>query len=516
MSNSQSLGERELYDEIKRLINIEDVMHTLDSCDFFKDKYLKQTFRTTNRFKIDKIHRNYSIPLKKSFENRLIKERKNSIKFSSYNNSSAIPSVLQLSNFEEQKPKLKYFTMGSLQNPDQFEGWSPEKMYKWWYDLRISGIPKLKWKILDAVFFLFINQISCICNSYIKYGIKDNSSNKKVLEEELKLLSEYFRLLDNFYKSGGEYGKLFNTHISFCNWFQFRIRYDEQFMSYVEYQNQNESIFKLFNKKNENRIHHTWHRETYSNKSRIIDELRILANDKNSFYLILFTSYFQSPSKFISLYSFPVITAVGVPHKSHNSGYYSPFSQIEHDIFGHNEMLLEYLKFLYNQQNPHDIDIFRKKMIFLQLLSNKKNSDAQLLFWYIIHEIEFDIENSIINKLIPVEIPQINWSSLSTKERYEVRENIRKKKNEYLKKIKSDILSKYTANVNKKLKFLYIKDENIYKFFDIEILLEQLKLIKIFLKELTPEEKKKASLKIINNIDVLIETCEETIEIIKN
>lgn len=113
MSNSQSRGERELYDEINRLINIEDVMYTLDSCDFFKDQYLKQTFKTTNRFKIDKIHRIHSIPLKKSFENRLIKEGKNSIKFSSYNNSSAIPPVLQLSNFEEQKPKLKYFTMGS-------------------------------------------------------------------------------------------------------------------------------------------------------------------------------------------------------------------------------------------------------------------------------------------------------------------------------------------------------------------------------------------------------------------
>ena len=104
MSNSQ----RELYDEIIKLIDIPNVMHILDSSDFFKDQYLKQTFRTTNRFKIDKIHRTTSVPLKKSLENRLIKEGKNTIKYSSYNNSTK-ETELQLSNFVEQKPKLKYF-----------------------------------------------------------------------------------------------------------------------------------------------------------------------------------------------------------------------------------------------------------------------------------------------------------------------------------------------------------------------------------------------------------------------
>ena len=408
--------------------------------------------------------------------------------------------------------------MGSLQNPDQFEGWSPEKMYYWWLKLRTSGIPKLKWKILDAVFFLFINQISCICNSYIKYGIKNNSNNKNIFKKELELLDEYFILLDDFYKSGGEYGQLLDTHIAFCNWFQFRIRYDRQFKSYVEYQNQNDSIFKLFNKKNENKIIYTWSRETYSNKNANIHELREYINNEINFYLILFTSYFQSPSKFISLYSIPVITVVGVPHKSHNANFYSPFSQIGHDFFGHSNMLLKYLIFLYNQKIPNDINIFRKKMMFLQLLSNKKDSDAQLLFWYIIHELEFQIEYFIIDRLIPEqEIEKINWSSLSKNEKDKVRKKIRITKEEYLRKIKSGILlSKHTANVNKKLQYLKIKDENIYKFFDIEILLEQLKLMKIFLEELTPEEEKKALPKIIDNINVLISTCEETLEIVKN
>jgi hypothetical protein len=517
MSNLQI--ERELYDEIRKLIDIPYVMHILDSSDFFKDQYLKQTFKTTDRFKIDKIHRTTSVPLKKSLENRLIKEGKNSIKFSSYNNSTK-ENVLQLSNFVEQKPKLKYFTMGSKQNPDQFEGWIPEKMYNWWFKLRTSGIPKLKWKILDAVFFLFINQISCICNSYIKYGIKNNSNNKNFLREELELLSEYFRLLDDFYKSGGKYGKLLDTHISFCNWFQYRIRNDKQFKSYVEYQNQDESIFKLFNKKNENKIIYTWSHETYSNKNAAIHKLREYINNENNFYLILFTSYFQSPSKFISLYSIPVITVVGVPHKSHNAEFYSPFSQIGHDFFGHSNMLLKYLIFLYDQKIPNDIDIniFRKKMMFLQLLSNKKDSDAQLLFWYIIHELEFGIKYSVINRLIPEqEIEKINWSSLSTNEKFKIRKNIIIKREEYLKKIQSGILSKHTANVNKKLQYLKMNyEKNIYKFFDIEILLEQLKLMKIFLIELTPEEKKQALSKIIHSIDVLIETCEETIRIERN
>ncbi len=46
--------------------------------------------------------------------------------------------------------------------------------------------------------------------------------------------------------------------------------------------------------------------------------------------------------------------------------------------------------------------------------------------------------------------------------------------------------------------------------------MEQLKLMKIFLEELTPEEEKKALPKIIDNINVLISTCEETLEIVKN
>ena len=488
-----SNSERELYDEISRLIDIPDVIRILDSSLFFVKEYLQQEFKQSSRFKIDKIHTETGVPLKESHEKRLIKKEKTSVKFSSYNKNEE--QELQLSNFVEQKQKLRYFTMGSRQHPKQFENWSPEEMYNWWLKLRTSGIPKSEWKILDAEFFLFINQISCICNSYIRYGIKNSSNNKNAFKKELELLKKYFKLLDEFYESGGEYGKLLDTHIAFCNWFQYRIRNDKEFKSYVEYQNQNDSVFKLFKKnENENKIYHTWHKDVYSNKNLQIDNLRKIVNDENSFYLILFTSYFQNPSKFISLYSIPVITAIGVPHKSHNAQLYSPFSQIEHDILVHSEILLNYLIFLYNQKYSDDINIFRKKMIFLKLLSNKKDSnkkdsDAQLLFWYIIHELQLEKDSIVFY----ITLNPFNKNN---------------KKN----RIKKEILSKYDYSNNN----IGITDKNISKFFDIEFLLKQLKIIKYFLIELTPAEKREALPRILNSIDVLIETCKETINIVKN
>jgi hypothetical protein len=510
---------------IEALIENEDVMRILDSSHFFVKEHLPQAFKQSSRFKSDKIHSS-GVPLKESHEKRLKDKGKTSIKFSSDNRPN---EELQLSNFVEQKPKLRYFTMGSKQHPKQFERWSPEEMYNWWLRLRTSGIPKSKWQILDAVFFLFINQISCICNSYIRYGIKNN---KNVFKEELKLLSEYFRLLDEFYKSGGEYGRLIDTHIAFCFWFQHRFGYDDQFI-YVENKNQTNNITKIFNKENNNKFQYTYTGTTREGVDKILVNFKKIISDLNSennFSLILFTSYFQNPLDFISLYGIPVITAVGIPNKNHNQSlrFYSPFSQIYHDILIHNDMLLKYLIHLYNQQNQndmYDINIFRKKKIFLQLLHNKRESDAKILFWFIIHELGFGIE-FLVNKLIPkLQIEKRNWLILSNNERFkEIEKNILKR-HDYLKKVKSNILSKHTNNVNtnnvntnnvnKKLQYLKINDENIFNFFDIEILLEQLKLMNTFLTELTPEEKRKSLPRLLNSIDVLIETCKETLEIVK-
>jgi len=482
--------ERELYDNISKLVNISEVMRILDSSLFFVKEYLLQEFKQSSRFKIDKIHREKYVPLKESHEQRLIKKGKTSVKFRSYNRNSE--EKLQLSNFVEQKPKLRYFTMGSKQHPKQFENWSPEEMYNWWLELRTSGIPKSEWQILDVEFFLFINQISCICNSYIRYGIKNNSNTKNVFKEELRLLSEYFRLLEEFYKSGGEYGKLLDTHIAFCYWFQHRFGYDKQFI-YLENKNQTNNITKIFNNENNNKFQYTYTQQTKNNVDKSISKFEKIISDLNSennFSLILFTSYFQNPSKFISLYSIPVITAVGIPNKNHNQTlrFYSPFSQIDHDILGHNPILFKYLINLYNRQNQNDINIFKKKKIFLQLLSNKKDSDAQKLFWFIIHELDLE-EYDIFDRLIPY----------------------KNRKNKVT--IKKQILSKYGFFNTK----IGINNENISKFFDIDFLLTQLKILKCFLIELITSENKKDIVKrLLDSIDVLIETCKETINIVKN
>lgn len=494
--------ERGLYNEISKLVDIPDVMRILDSSQFFVKEYLQQEFKQSSRFKIDKIHPS-GIPLKESHEKRL--KGKTSIKFSSHNKNEE--QELQLSNFVEQKPKLRYFTMGSRQHPKQFERWSPEEMYNWWLELRTSGIPKLEWKILDAVFFLFINQISCICNSYIRYGIKNNSNTKNVFKEELRLLSKYFILLDEFYKSGGEYGLLIDTHLAFCFWFQHRIKYDSQFKKYVEYQNQSENIINLFNEKSGNKIINN--PSSYDNKNSLDVVLKTIysdLNNKNNNGIILYTSYVQSPSDYISLYSIPVITILGVPHKSHNAVFYSPFAQIAHDILAHSEdVLIKYLNFLYKNSNNNDIQIFRKKMIFLQLLRDKKISDAQLLLWYIIHEMDQNIFYILRKYII---IPQNKMNLL---------QEIKNRKIEQF-KIVFDILSKYN-NVNnlKNKRYINLSENKISNFFDIHVLLKQLKILKILLIELTSSEEKKESLqRILNSIDVLIETCKETINIVKN
>jgi len=452
---------------IEALIENEDVMRILDSSHFFVKEHLPQAFKQSSRFKFDKIHPS-GVPLKESHEKRLKDKRKTSVKFSSYIRPNQ-ELELQLSNFVDQKPKLRYFTMGSRQHPKQFERWSPKEMYDWWLSLRESRIPKSKWQILDAVFFLFINQISCICNSYIRYGIQNNSKNKNVFKEELRLLSEYFKLLDEFYKSGGEYGLLIDTHLAFCYWFQRRFSYDKRF-TYVEYQNESSNIINLFNKKNDNKIKY----KILHNENKCIDVLKkfdfIISkfNNKNNFSLILFTSYFQKPSNFISLYCIPVITAIGVPYRSHNGSEYSPCLQIEHDILDHSEYLTEYLINLYNNNGYNDIKIFEQKKIFLQLLWMKDyNIDSQQLLWYFVHEMNQSID--------------------------------------------------HVLTFCKNIKYPYKRVEYTSKFFDIDYLLEEFTKLKSILQRIIISEKGKIVLpRILDSIDVLIETCEETIEIVKN
>ena len=144
-------------------------------------------------------------------------------------------------------------------------------------------------------------------------------------------------------------------------------------------------------------------------------------------------------------------------------------------------------------------------MIFLQLLYDKKASDAQLLLWYIIHEGNQDIF-SILKKYII--LPQNKSSN-------PIEKLLKNKESKY--KIYLDILSKNKNFNNLKNKiYVNLSKNNISNFFDINFLLKQLKILKILLKELiTSKEKKEALYKILKSIDILIDTCNETFEYIK-
>jgi hypothetical protein len=497
-----SNSERDLYDTISELIGIPDIMHILDSSEFFVKEYLKQTFKNSSRWKIDKIHPTTGVKLKASNEKILRDENKNRIRhrIGRYNRGgvSFKSPNLELKNFiQEKKTKLRYFTQGSQQKKNQFERWSPEEMYNWWFNLRTSPISKLQWKIMDAVFFLFINQISCICNSYIIYGIKKNSNNKKIFKEELELLYKYFRLLDEFYKSGGEYGKLLDTHISFCLWFERRIAKRHYFNKREQLHTafgqdgfMEKNITKIFNKIERNNIISQNITTEDDHASRItlkyIRDLYSDLNVENNYTLILFTSFLQNPSIYINLYSIPIITALGIPQKSHRGYFYTPFSQIYHDIQDHNRRLSSSLILIYSQPNfnDNDIKIFMKKMIFLQLLWKKKALDAQLLIWFIIHEMEHNIESIMFNTFSDTFLDPIGNN-----------------KNKFTEKNKE---------------YLELSDR-YYNFFDIDFLLKQLLILKNFFNKFIGLENISPILnKLVTNIDILIDTCNETFEYIKN
>jgi hypothetical protein len=483
-----SNSERDLYDKISELIDSPDVMRILDSSHFFVKEYLQQEFKQSSRFKIDKIHHT-GVPLKEPHEKRLRDNRKTSVKFSSSNRPN---QELQLSSFTEQKPTLRYFTMGSRQHPKQFERWSPEEMYNWWFKLRNSGISKFEWEIMDAVFFLFINQISRICNSYIKYGIKKDN------RDEIFQLQKYFTLLDEFYRTKGKYVLLLSTHFAFCEWFNIRLSYEPEYTLYVENNNKNHNIIHLFNKKRNNKIIQVKKKSIINKNTIKIVKLPIIKLfNKNDYSLILFTSYFQSPTYFVNLYSIPVITSLGVPHKSHNGVFYSPFSQIKHDILIHSRYLIKYFEYIYSGSQITDIEIFKQKKIFLKLLKDKNNDELELLLWHLIHE------SSIFKTL------KING--------YSNRNRINKNNNKI-----TNILKQYYIQNNKtenEIPSLLKKNLDLKNtffsnhFFEIDILLEQLQRFKFFVENIIYSEKGKLVLpKILACIDILIETCQETLE----
>ena len=72
---------------------------------------------------------------------------------------------------------------------------------------------------MDYVFFLFINQITCILNSYIIYRIQQD------INEEKDYYKNYLIALDRFTKNSGLYKDLLNVHFLFCEWYDIRIKF---------------------------------------------------------------------------------------------------------------------------------------------------------------------------------------------------------------------------------------------------------------------------------------------------
>lgn len=128
--------------------------------------------------------------------------------------------------------------------------------------------------------------------------------------------------------------------------------------------------------------------------------------EEDNFTLIIFQSYFQNPSKFISLYSIPVIPILGIEYDTHDGETYSSLQHVQHDLF-HAVYLLYFLNNIlyhpkFSKNSNEDIQEFFKRTVFLEELnkkaSNKNNNehsiykDSQKLLWWILHEKNFSID----------------------------------------------------------------------------------------------------------------------------
>jgi hypothetical protein len=275
----------------------------------------------------------------------------------------------------------------------QFENWSAIRIFEWWRNLRMSGtkfstftqkIQKREWPVLDAVKYLFINQILHILNSYLKYGITDES------HLAFTELQKYLRIVDVFYESGGQYQHLLNAHLAFCEWFS------ERFIGGLLFERSREHFVnsKVYNNRSKN----------YKNFREIaikqlIEMFAQSLNDKN-YILVIPLSYFQKESKIINEYSAPIIPFLGINYRTHEDIEvyylnYSPKNQITHDFAYHSRLICSSYSLLYPNENYSDIMLFLHRCKFLTIVSLINNDEFKKLLWYILHEIFFFNETEI-------------------------------------------------------------------------------------------------------------------------
>ena len=277
---------------------------------------------------------------------------------------------------------------------------------------------------MDYVFFLFINQISCILNSYILYGNINN-------ELEVEAYKSYLKALDEFTENGGLYKNLLNVHLLFCKWYDIRIISDTRKSKkrLVKINDIDESkLSNLFRKSEKKMV--AYRNVTYDNVKNTergnydyfftvvekdINNLFKYTLNSNNYSMLIFTSYFQNVEKFNRLYASPIFPILGIPFKTHNGRFYSAIGQVWHDYL-HLQQLDKYFKHLYPSKNCNDlnninsskkiddIQVFFEKMLFLLKLDEKKESNnAKHLLWWILHEQQFLDSMRLNNRELPNE-----------------------------------------------------------------------------------------------------------------
>jgi hypothetical protein len=411
----------------------ESLLEVLQSSLFFMEEYTQQKFKKSNRFK-EKTYYNFrGYPVKLNTK----KEMKFNFNVSRRKNYKIEKENFNINRLKDSKIEVKelvLFTEGS-QTKSQFECWTPMEMFLWWRTLRESSYPKREWTIMDAVFFLFINQISQIINTYVinfylnfystiiekykddieKYKIKRYNGTDYINDPYLKslfYLKKYLEELDKFYKSGGEYGLLLDVQLLYYEYYEF-----ELYLTQLRHADNDNGKVRLLKKEN-NKFSSLDLRSVFFNNKPNINSY-VLTNigytlqknyssgnfkntltsftepyngkkyDLKSFFketlkdtnftLIIFQSYFQNSSKFISLYSIPVIPILGIEFDTHGGGVYSSIQHVHHDLF-HAIYLLYFLnKILYNpefnKKLNEDIQEFFRRTVFLEEL-NKKASNT--------------------------------------------------------------------------------------------------------------------------------------------
>ena len=337
---------------------------------FEKSKFYDKVFlpRMDKRTKFMRMNRKFTPLTREEFE-----EQKEILKinntYDEYSHRQDIPLFTYITN-----------------DPDQFENWSAIRIFEWWHRLRMSGIPKREWDVFDAVKYLFINQFMRIMNSYLKYGIDI------IYYRAFNELKEYLRLVDVFYESGGQYQHLLNAHLAFCEWFFNRF---------------NQGL--LFESGRSNELKYV-SSNSYTNNKKKDYKIKIIkffnkTLEDNVFILVIPLSFFQKESKFINIYTAPLIVFLGINYRTHyinNDFYelYSPYGQIYHDFDIHGEILIDNYSLLYKNVNISDILLFEKRCKFLTIVSLINNDEFKKLLWFILHEIPtffFDTHISLIN-----------------------------------------------------------------------------------------------------------------------